>query len=88
MDKCWATNIWNYELDMWLLDKRETKGIDVYKADEVDTRIQELEEDIHALIGYSPRHCIDCVIDIDGVCTCGLNKLMAKYTAAEALKDT
>ena len=58
------------------------------EADEVDARIQELEEDIHALIGYSPRHCIDCVIDIDGVCTCGLNKLMAKYTAAEALKDT
>ena len=56
--------------------------------DNSKARIQELEEDIHALIGYSPRHCIDCVIDIDGVCTCGLNKLMAKYTAAEALKDT
>ena len=42
-------------------------------------RIQELEEDIHALIGYSPRHCIDCPIDIDGVCLCGFNNLKAKY---------
>ena len=64
------------------------KLVDSYYIERLHTRIQELEEDIHALIGYSPRHCIDCVIDIDGVCTCGLNKLMAKYTAAEALKDT
>ena len=64
------------------------KLVDSYYIERLHTRIQELEEDIHALIGYSPRHCIDCVIDIDGVCTCGLNKLMAKYTATKALKDS